>query len=67
MVAGRYAGPESRVRQHRKDVAIIERYAQAAGQRLPLTEAHRELLDAAIAAGDGDLDNAAIFRRYGPP
>jgi 3-hydroxyisobutyrate dehydrogenase-like beta-hydroxyacid dehydrogenase len=64
MVAGRYADPESRVRQHRKDVAIIERYAQAAGQRLPLTEAHRDLLDAAIAAGDGELDNAAIFRRY---
>jgi hypothetical protein len=33
---------------------------------LPLSEAHRALLAAAVADGDGDLDNAAIFRRYGP-
>jgi 3-hydroxyisobutyrate dehydrogenase-like beta-hydroxyacid dehydrogenase len=33
---------------------------------LPLTEAHEQLLAAAVAAGDGDLDNAAIIRRWGP-
>ena len=32
--------------------------------RLPLTEAHARLLEEAVAAGDGDLDNAAIIRRW---
>ena len=67
MLAARYAPPESRVRQHRKDVELILRIAGAAGQRLPLSEAHLALLSAAVAAGDGDLDNAAIFRRYDAP
>jgi 3-hydroxyisobutyrate dehydrogenase-like beta-hydroxyacid dehydrogenase len=31
---------------------------------LPLTEAHEKLLAAAVAAGDGDLDNAALIRRW---
>jgi 3-hydroxyisobutyrate dehydrogenase-like beta-hydroxyacid dehydrogenase len=53
--------PESRIRQHHKDVAIIRRYAARAGQQLPLTETHFRLLDAALDAGDGDLDNAAIL------
>jgi 3-hydroxyisobutyrate dehydrogenase-like beta-hydroxyacid dehydrogenase len=65
MLAGRYGEPESRVRQHRKDVTLILRAAAAAGQRLPLSETHLALLDESLAAGDGDLDNAAIFRRYG--
>jgi 3-hydroxyisobutyrate dehydrogenase-like beta-hydroxyacid dehydrogenase len=65
MLEARYEDPESRVRQHRKDVALILRAAAAAGQRLPLSEAHLALLDDALAAGDGELDNAAIFRRYG--
>ena len=66
MVTGRYEPPDSRVRQHLKDVEIILKYAAAAGRPLPLSEAHRALLAAAVGAGDGDLDNAAIFRRYGP-
>ncbi len=33
--------------------------------RCRFSAAHLALLDAAIEAGDGDLDNAAIFRRYG--
>jgi 3-hydroxyisobutyrate dehydrogenase-like beta-hydroxyacid dehydrogenase len=52
------------VRQHRKDVDLILRLAGAAEQSMPLSAVHLALLDAAIAAGDGDLDNAAIFRRY---
>ena len=55
--------PEARLAQHRKDVGIILDCAARAGQRLPLSEAHRAILDAAIAAGDGDLDNAAIIRQ----
>jgi 3-hydroxyisobutyrate dehydrogenase-like beta-hydroxyacid dehydrogenase len=64
MIAGRYGEPDSRVRQHLKDVDIIVKYAHAAGQPLPVSEVHRGLLAEAVAAGDGDLDNAAILRRY---
>lgn len=53
--------PESRIRQHRKDLALMQRAASAAGHALPLTATHARLLDAAIAAGDGELDNAAII------
>jgi 3-hydroxyisobutyrate dehydrogenase-like beta-hydroxyacid dehydrogenase len=60
MVSGDFA-PDSRIRQHAKDVKRIRQYARFA---LPLTEAHEKLLDAAIAAGEGDLDNAAIIRRW---
>ena len=53
--------PESRIRQHLKDVQHIRRYARTA---LPLTVAHEKLLADAVAAGDGDLDNAAIILQY---
>jgi len=54
--------PEARLAQHRKDVALILEQAGKHGQALPLSEEHLRLLDAAIAAGDGDLDNAALVR-----
>jgi len=60
MVTGDF-GPESRIRQHLKDVQHIRRYART---ELPLTAAHEKLLADAVAAGDGDLDNAAIIRQY---
>ncbi len=56
--------PESRIRQHLKDVKHMLALAGGAHQRLPLTEAHSQLLEEAVAAGDGDLDNAAIIRRW---
>lgn len=62
MVSGDFR-PQSRIRQHLKDVDLMRAQAQAAGQRLPLTEAHAALLRAAVDAGDGDLDNAAIVRQ----
>jgi len=34
------------------------------GQALPLSEVHARLLQQAVEAGDGDLDNAAIVRRW---
>jgi 3-hydroxyisobutyrate dehydrogenase-like beta-hydroxyacid dehydrogenase len=61
MIARNYAPPESRVRQHRKDVALILAAAARLGCVLPLSEAHAALLDGAIAAGDGDLDSSAII------
>lgn len=62
MVSGEFA-PQSRIRQHLKDVELMLGMAGRAHQRLPLSEAHAALMRAAIAAGDGDLDNAAIVRQ----
>ena len=54
--------PQARLAQHCKDVSIILRYAQGLGVDLPLSKAHREVLESAIGAGDGDLDNSAVIR-----
>jgi 3-hydroxyisobutyrate dehydrogenase-like beta-hydroxyacid dehydrogenase len=64
MVKAQFEPPQSRIRQHLKDVRLMLAAAQAQGQRLPLSEAHAALMKAAIAAGDGDLDNAAIVRQF---
>ena len=61
MIDGDFSRPQSRILQHRKDVTLMLAAAQRAGQSLPLTAAHAALLDRAIAAGEGDLDNAAII------
>jgi len=63
MVRGEFEPPQSRIRQHLKDVRLMLAAAEGQGQRLPLTETHAALMQAAIAAGDGDLDNAAIVRQ----
>lgn len=52
----------ARLRQHLKDVELILDCARRAGQELPLSDVHRDLLVHAVAAGDGDLDNAAVIR-----
>lgn len=55
--------PQSRIRQHLKDVRLMIDGAAARGQRLPLSQVHADLMQAAVDAGDGDLDNAAILRQ----
>ena len=55
--------PQSRIRQHLKDVDLMLDHGQRTGQRLPLSETHAALMRAAVAAGDGELDNAAILRQ----
>ena len=61
MLRGDFA-PQARLAQHRKDVGLILEYARRLGQQLPLSAAHAEVLDAAIAAGEGELDNSAVIR-----
>jgi 3-hydroxyisobutyrate dehydrogenase-like beta-hydroxyacid dehydrogenase len=61
MVRADYS-PESRIRQHLKDVERVLRYRQQLP--LPLSEVHANLLREAVDAGDGELDNAAIIRRW---
>jgi len=63
MASGNFE-PQSRIRQHLKDVGLMLAAAQAAGQPLPLSQTHAQLMRDAIAAGDGDLDNAAIIRQW---
>lgn len=62
MVSGQFA-PQSRIRQHLKDVQLMLDAARAEGQGLPLSEVHAALMRAAITAGDADLDNAAIVQQ----
>jgi 3-hydroxyisobutyrate dehydrogenase-like beta-hydroxyacid dehydrogenase len=54
--------PRSRIRQHLKDLDIMLDMAARQGQALPMTQTHRHLLQQAVAAGDGELDNAAVIR-----
>jgi 3-hydroxyisobutyrate dehydrogenase-like beta-hydroxyacid dehydrogenase len=63
MVRGDFA-PQSRIRQHLKDVELMLASAAQAGQPLPLSQAHAALMREAIAAGDGDLDNAGLIRQF---
>ena len=51
--------PQSRIRQHLKDLELMLAQASA----LPLTNAHAQVLRAAVAAGDGELDNAAVIKQ----
>lgn len=62
MVDGDFT-PQSRIRQHLKDVELMLQAAGKAGQKLPMSETHAALMRSALAAGDGDLDNAAIIRQ----
>jgi 3-hydroxyisobutyrate dehydrogenase-like beta-hydroxyacid dehydrogenase len=54
--------PQARLRQHHKDVSIMLKYAENLQQELPLSKTHLEVLEKAIAAGDGELDNSAVIR-----
>jgi len=62
MLNGDFA-PQARIRQHYKDVSLILKYARKAGQELPLSRVHVDILEKSIAAGDGELDNSAIIRQ----
>jgi 3-hydroxyisobutyrate dehydrogenase-like beta-hydroxyacid dehydrogenase len=56
--------PQARLSQHLKDVRLILDEARRAGASTPLSAVHQQLLEAAEAAGCGDLDNRAIIRAY---
>jgi 3-hydroxyisobutyrate dehydrogenase-like beta-hydroxyacid dehydrogenase len=55
---------QARLSQHLKDIRLILDAASAAGQDLPLSQAHCRLLEAAEAEGYGDADNSAVIRAY---
>ena len=53
--------PQARLSQHLKDVRLM---LAASEKTLPLTEAHRALLEKAEVLGCGDLDNSAVIKVY---
>ena len=61
MLSGNFT-PEARLSQHLKDVRLILEQGDAAGLPMPLSRAHRAILEEAEAAGLGALDNSAIIR-----
>jgi 3-hydroxyisobutyrate dehydrogenase-like beta-hydroxyacid dehydrogenase len=59
--------PQAKLSQHLKDVRLMLKAGESVGAKLPLTDAHRILLEAAEAAGYGELDNSALIRAFDPP
>lgn len=53
--------PQGRLSQHLKDVRLMQSESTI---RLPLTEAHQQLLEKAEGLGHGDLDNCAVILAY---
>lgn len=54
--------PDSRIRQHHKDVSLILKYAADSGQDLPLSRVHLDILARTMAAGEGELDTCAVIK-----
>lgn len=61
MIQGNFA-PEARLSQHLKDVRLIVDIGRHAGLPMPLSAAHRAVLEDAEAAGCGELDNSSIIK-----
>ncbi len=59
MVSGDFA-PEGRVRQTLKDARLMLDQAAKAGQLLPLTAIHAEVLEACLQHGDAEADNSIV-------
>ena len=54
--------PGFRIRLHRKDMTIAVDAARALDLSLPNTAATQQLMNAAIAMGDGDKDHSGLIR-----
>ncbi|MBB4122471.1 2-hydroxy-3-oxopropionate reductase [Martelella radicis] len=54
--------PGFRIRLHRKDLALAINAAREIGLSLPNTASTEQLMNAAIARGDGDRDHSALIR-----
>ena len=63
MMHGDFA-PDARLSQHLKDVRLIVDIGRQAGLPMPLSAAHRAVLEQAEAAGYGELDNSAIIKVF---
>ena len=61
MIRGEFT-PDARLSQHLKDVRLIVDSGRRAGLPMPLSTAHRAVLEEAESAGYGELDNSAIIK-----
>jgi 3-hydroxyisobutyrate dehydrogenase-like beta-hydroxyacid dehydrogenase len=55
---------QARLAQHLKDVRLIREFAARSGAITPLSDAHQELLERAVALGLADADNSAVLGVY---
>lgn len=56
--------PQARLAQHLKDVKLILDTGHEFGACLPMSGAHRNLLETLVDSGFGDLDNSAIIEAF---
>lgn len=63
MLSGNFE-PQARLSQHLKDVRLMLAAGKETGAKLPLSELHRQLLEAVESLGFGDLDNSAIIKAF---
>jgi 3-hydroxyisobutyrate dehydrogenase-like beta-hydroxyacid dehydrogenase len=63
MLAGDFQ-VQAKLAQHLKDVRLMLAGADEAGAALPLSQIHAQLLEQAVSAGFGELDNSAIIKIY---
>ncbi len=66
MLAGDFQ-VQAKLAQHLKDVRLMLDGAAEAGAALPLSQTHAQLLEQAVSAGYGELDNSAIIKIYEHP
>jgi 3-hydroxyisobutyrate dehydrogenase-like beta-hydroxyacid dehydrogenase len=59
--------PQARLAQHLKDIQLMITEADRAGIHLPLSAVHSKLLEHAVAAGWGELDNSAVICSFQDP
>ncbi|GMW02101.1 MAG: 2-hydroxy-3-oxopropionate reductase [Candidatus Hydrogenedentota bacterium] len=64
MISSQYEPAVARLSQHAKDVKLILELAESCGARTPLSALHESIIDEVVAAGFGDLDNAAIYKAF---
>jgi 3-hydroxyisobutyrate dehydrogenase-like beta-hydroxyacid dehydrogenase len=67
MLSRDFGRPAARLAQHAKDVGLILELAARKDARVPMSTLHRSLLQEAIAADWGALDNSAVFNLFVPP
>jgi len=66
MLSQEFNRPVARLAQHAKDVGLILELARATRARVPMSELHKSLLEEAIAADWGGLDNSAVVKLFVP-
>ena len=54
--------PGFRIRLHRKDLSLAVEAARALDVALPSAALAQQLMNAAVARGDGDLDHSGLIR-----